>query len=304
MFPEGLYGKRPDIPPIDCNLALIYVIKSRNQIHHRCLPRPTHSNQCQYLSHLHLYVDILQDELVLVLEGDVFEFDTVRNAVERDCSIGIPDFGGSVHQFENPRARRQPPLYSVVQPAEGFDGLIQEAEGYQEGAEASRGRISLYHAEPSDQHDAGDTQSPQYFDDRRGEGPDFLPLHDDLEKSVVLSGEPPGFVVFHSKGLYDTVSRDGLLEQGGYGPHSDLPPDAEFPQFLAEFDDGNSGKREDDEGDTRQLPILIEDYCGEGNDGTGFFENGGYGVGNSPLNVHDVIGEPRYEDTRWCFGEK
>ena len=183
-------------------------------------------------------------------------------------------------------------MIDVVQPGEGFDGLIQEAEGYQEGAEATRCQIPLNHAISSNQHDAGGTQSPQYLDDGGGEGPDLQSLHDDLEESVVFGGKPAGFVILHGKGLYDAIARDGFLEQGGNGPHSNLALDAELTEFLPEFDDGNTGKGEDDEGDRRQPPVLIEDHPGEGDDGNGFFEDGGYGVGNSPLDEGDVIGEP------------
>jgi hypothetical protein len=90
----------------------------------------------------------------------------------------------------------------------------------------------------------------------------------------------------------------------GNESHSNLALDAKFTEFLTELDDGNSGEGKDNGGDTRQLPIPIENHRGESDDGKGIPQDAGQRAGNGALDEGDVIGEPGYEDARWRFGKK
>jgi hypothetical protein len=62
------------------------------------------------------------------------------------------------------------------------------------------------------------------------------------------------------------------MEEGGDGAHSLLTFPAEFAKPLPKFFDGKDGQREDNKGDDGQLPILVKDNTGQGEDGKDVLE--------------------------------
>ena len=54
--------------------------------------------------------------------------------------------------------------------------------------------------------------------------------------------------------------------------HLFLAPPAEFPEPLPEFLDGDDGQREDDEGDDRPFPVLVEDHTDQTDDRENVFK--------------------------------
>ena len=119
----------------------------------------------------------------------------------------------------------------------------------------------------TDPYNRRDPESPKGLHHGGREGSNLLNLHVDPEETFVFDTESAFFIVLHPEGLDDTNPGDGLVDQHGQIPDRFLASRAELEEFPPKGHDGIDGDGKDQHGDTRQLPVAVEDDKDEPDDG-------------------------------------
>ena len=245
--------------PVNEDRPFGHIIKARNQIHQGGLATAADPYQGYNFAALYLKIDVSKDQLLVIFERHISENHSVILWLELHSILPLYNVRIGIENVIDSNGRSQAFLDNVVQWTDSLDRRIQHDERGHKRKEGPRCRGPRDHLVSPIPNNKGNTDATQQFHDRRRHGFDFYCLHFILEQPNSFFKKTLIFVRFHPKCLYDSRTREGLMEKGTHVCNGFLAPGAELPYAPAEFHNGNYSNRKNSDRNQGQFPVPVKD---------------------------------------------
>ncbi len=124
--PKGFHPVIADIHAVDQNLAIGYVVESGKQVDQSRFSPAAGPHEGHHFSCLNAQVDVLQDPVLLVFEGNIPVLHLPHDGREGSGPRLVLDLRDGVENLKDPAGGGQPLLHGIVDPAKPFYRFIKQ----------------------------------------------------------------------------------------------------------------------------------------------------------------------------------
>ncbi len=290
---QRMDGDLADVLPIDADGAGADIIEAQQQVHDGGFAGARGANECHSFAGGHAEIQVAYAAMAVAIgEGDLINLNLALTDGEGRGIGPVMDGGSDVHHLEETAGGGHALMQLRVHASKGFHRAVGHHHGGDEGGEFAGGGGVIM--------DGAIAAIPQHH----GHGSDADERHDGggerlharravIELEQLADGEAGalGLVIFAAVGLHHAHAEEDAVELGGKIGQLGLGGIGNLAHAAAEAGDRHDGEDQDEDGQQRHLPVVIDQHAAEEKHGAGFLDEAGEHLADRLAHEHDVVGE-------------